>query len=394
MAEADPKLPNVDEAAKKLAEDQARAEKSAAKAATRRRLFAILAGVIAVAAIGYAIYWFIVGRNNVSTDNAYVGADSALVTPLTAAAIVKVNVMETQRVRAGDVLVELDPSDARVALAQAQAQLATATRKVAGYYAQDRALAAQVTSRAADIAAADARIASAESDLKRARIDLSRRQALVASGAVSGDELSTAQNRFAAALAGVEQARAARLQATAQVTAAKGSQAVNMALISDTSGQENPEIRAARAMVEKAQLDLDRTIIRAPLSGVVAKKTVQIGQRVALGTPLMSIVPVETAYVDANFKEGQLRKVRIGQPVTLTSDLYGSDVVYHGTVTGLSGGTGAAFALIPAQNATGNWIKVVQRLPVRISLKADELRAHPLRIGLSMSAEIDISNAN
>ncbi len=394
MAEADPKLPNVDDAAKKLAEDQARAEKSAAKAATRRRLFAILAGIVALAATGYAIYWFIVGRNNVSTDNAYVGADSALVTPLTAAAIVKVNVMETQSVRAGDVLVELDPSDARVALVQAQAQLATATRKVAGYYAQDEALAAQVTSRAADIAAADARIASAESDLKRARIDLSRRQALVASGAVSGDELSTAQNRYAAALAGMEQARAARLQATAQVTAAKGSQAVNTALISGTSGPENPEIRAARAMVEMAQLDLDRTIIRAPLSGVVAKKTVQIGQRVALGTPLMSIVPVETAYVDANFKEGQLRKVRIGQPVTLTSDLYGSDIVYHGIVTGLSGGTGAAFALIPAQNATGNWIKVVQRLPVRISLNRDELRAHPLRIGLSMSAEIDISNAN
>ena len=381
MAEADPTMNATQKPAR-------------SKSATRKRLFAILGIVIAVAAIGYGLYWFIIGRNGVSTDNAYVGADSALVTPLTAAAVLRVPVMETQTVKAGDVLVELDDADARVALDQAQAQLASAERKVAGYYANDRALAAQVASRNADIAAAEARTQSARSDLARAKVDFDRRQALVASGAVSGDELTTARNRYAAAVAALATADAGRTQAAAQVTAAEGSQAVNDALIKGSAPGANPEVRAARAAVDRARLDLDRTIIRAPIAGLVAKKTVQVGQRVALGTPLMTIVPVEKAYVDANFKESQLRQVRIGQPVTLTSDLYGGDVVYHGKVTGLAGGTGAAFALIPAQNATGNWIKVVQRLPVRITLQADELRVHPLRIGLTMTADIDISNAN
>ncbi|WP_426163709.1 HlyD family efflux transporter periplasmic adaptor subunit [Sandarakinorhabdus sp. DWP1-3-1] len=364
------------------------------KGAVRKRLFTILGLVILVGAIGYGLYWFLIGRNNVTTDNAYVGADSAQVAPLTAAAVLRVRVMETQTVKAGDVLVELDPADARVALDQAEAQLASARRRVSGYYANDRALAAQVTARGADIAAAAARVESAESDLAKARIDLDRRQALAASGAVSGEELTSVRNRQAAAVAALATARAARAQAVAQVTAAQGSQAVATALISGSSAAQNPEVRAAAAAVTRARLDLDRTVIRAPIAGVVARKSVQVGQRVAPGTPLMTIVPVETAFVDANFKESQLQKVRIGQPVTLTSDLYGGDVVYHGTVTGLAGGTGAAFALIPAQNATGNWIKVVQRLPVRITLKPEELRAHPLRIGLSMEADIDISGAN
>ncbi len=378
MAEADPALTRVP---------------TTEKASTRRRLFSILGAVIAVAAIAYAIYWFAFGRNNVATDNAYVGADSALVTPLTAAAVVAVPVIETQLVKAGDVLVRLDPADAQLALDQAAAQLASTERRVAGYYANGQALAAQIAARATDVTAAEARIASAESDLARAKVDLDRRQALVGSGAVSGDELTNARNRFSGARAALDSARAARAQAAAQVVAAQGNRAVNAALIADPAHGDNPEIQAARAALAKARLDLDRTIIRAPIAGVVAKKSVQIGQRVALGTPLMTIVPVETAYVDANFKEGQLTRVRIGQPVTLTSDLYGGDLVFHGKVTGLAGGTGAAFALIPAQNATGNWIKVVQRLPVRITLDPAELRAHPLRIGLSMSADIDISNA-
>ncbi len=388
MAEADPKLPQPSP------QDKATADATKAqKTAKRRRLFLILGLVLLGAAVAYGIYWLLVGRTHVATDNAYVGADSAQVTPLTAAAVTRVHVMETQSVRAGDILVELDPADAQVALDQAKAQLASAERRVAGYYAQGRALGAQVSSRSADIAAANAQIASAQSDLTRARIDLQRRQVLAKSGAVSGDELTNAQNKYAAAVAGLDSAKAARQQAAAQVTAAQGSEAVNTALISGTRPQENPEVRAARSAVAKAQLDLDRTVLRAPLDGIVAKKNVQVGQRVALGASLMTIVPVETAYVDANFKEGQLTKVRVGQPVTLTSDLYGSDVVYHGTVTGLSGGTGAAFALIPAQNASGNWIKVVQRIPVRITLKRDELRQHPLRIGLSMSATIDVSGA-
>lgn len=382
MAEADPQVAVTPD------------PKVAARAGTRRKLFRILAGVIATLAIGYGIYWFIIGRNNVSTDNAYVGANSAQVTALTSAAIVRVPVMETDIVKAGNVLVELDQADAKLALAQAEAQLASATRKVEGYYAQGSALQAQLAARGADIGAADARVASAEADLKRARINLQRRQAILASGAVSGDELTAAQNAEATAVAALSVAKAARAESAAQVGAARGNQAVNTALIGRGAARDNPEVLAARAAVDKAQLDLDRTVIRAPVGGVIAKKNAQIGQRTAPGAALMTIVPVETAYVDANFKEGQLQKVRIGQPVTLTSDLYGDDIVYHGKVSGLGGGTGAAFALIPAQNATGNWIKVVQRLPVRITLDPAELRAHPLRIGLSMDADIDVSSAN
>ncbi len=363
---------------------------AAGRAGRRRRGFAILGLVLLAAALAYAAWWFLVGQNSVSTDNAYVGADTAQVSSQIAAIVLEAPVGETRAVRPGDVLVRLDAADARVALAQAEAQLASAERRVSGYFANDRALAAQVASRSADIAAADARVASARADLARARVDLDRRQALVASGAVSGDELTNARNRYAAAEAALAAAAAARQQATAQVTAAQGSQAVNTALIRGRP-EANPEVLAARAAVDRARLDLDRTVIRAPIAGIVSRKTVQIGQRVAPGAALMSIVPVETAYVDANFKESQLEKVRIGQKATLTSDLYGGNVVYHGTVTGLAGGTGAAFALIPAQNATGNWIKVVQRLPVRIALDPAELRAHPLRIGLSMSAEVDIS---
>lgn len=378
MAEADLQVPPV-------ADDT--------KGATRRRMFRILGAVVAAAALAYAAYWFFIGRNSVSTDNAYVGANSAQVTALTSAAITAIHVGETDSVKAGDVLVELDAADAKLALAQAEAQLATTERRVAGYYAQQTALQAQLNARGADIAAADARVASAEADLQRARINLDRRKALVASGAVSGDELTSAQNAEATATAALAVAKAARAESTAQVGAAEGSKAVNSALIAGAPA-ENPEVRNARAAVEKARLDVERTVIRAPIAGIVARKTAQVGQRVAPGASLMSIIPVETAFVDANFKESQLNKVRIGQPVTLTSDLYGSDIVYHGKVAGLSGGTGAAFALIPAQNASGNWIKVVQRLPVRITLNPQELRDHPLRIGLTMTADIDVSDAN
>jgi membrane fusion protein (multidrug efflux system) len=174
--------------------------------------------------------------------------------------------------------------------------------------------------------------------------------------------------------------------AVAQQRAAEGQRAVNSALIAGAG--ENPEVAAARVRVEQAKLDLARTTIRAPIGGVVAKNDVQIGQRVQVGQPLMSIVPVDQAYVNANFKEQQLRKVRVGQPVELTSDLYGGGVKYRGSVVGVSGGTGSAFALIPAQNATGNWIKVVQRLPVRVAVNAQDLKAHPLRVGMSMNAVI------
>jgi membrane fusion protein, multidrug efflux system len=214
---------------------------------------------------------------------------------------------------------------------------------------------------------------------------------LSASGAVSGDELTQAQNAFSTAQAALAGAKAAHAQAVAQKTAAIGQRSVNSALIEGTSAAANPEVAAARAKLQQAELNLARTRISAPIDGIIAKNAVQVGQQVQPGQTLMTIVPIEAVYVNANYKEAQLRNVRIGEPAVLTSDLYGGSIKYHGKVVGIGGGTGAAFALIPAQNATGNWIKVVQRLPVRIALDPAELRAHPLRVGLSMSAVIDTS---
>ncbi len=245
--------------------------------------------------------------------------------------------------------------------------------------------------RRADELRADAAFVAALSEHQRARVDLSRREALARTGAVSGEELSTMRNAFNTAAANLHAAEAARAQASATRDAAIGSREANRAMIADTTIDTNPEVLAARATLDQARVDLARTVIRAPVDGVVSKRQVQVGQRVQPGAMLMLVVPVEAAYVDANFKEVQLAKVHPGQPVELTSDLYGKDVVYHGRVAGFSGGTGAAFAVVPAQNATGNWIKVVQRLPVRIKLDPRELAAHPLRVGLSMSADIKIT---
>ena len=367
------------------------ADTTRASAARRTRLFSLVGGAVAIVAIGVLLYWLLVGQNYVSTDNAYVNADTADITPQVAAQVTEVRVAETQQVKKGQVLVKLDDSDTRVALDQARAMLGQAERKVRGYYSTSEALSGQIDARDADIVRADAQIMSAKSDLERAQTELGRRQRLASSGAVSGDELTQAQNQFHTAQAALAQANAGRVQALANKTAAQASREVNQALISDSSFQDNPEITAARANVAMAQLNQSRTVLYAPVDGVVAKKQVAVGQRVPVGATLMSVVPIETAYVDANFKEVQLRKVRDGQPVTLTSDKYGDGVKFHGTVGGFAGGTGAAFAMIPAQNATGNWIKVVQRLPVRIYLKPDELREHPLQVGLSMKAVIDVS---
>ena len=344
----------------------------------RKRLFAILGAVVAIGAIAYGSYWWLVGSHYVSTDNAYVDATSAQITPLISAAVVDLKVKDTQHVRAGDVLVVLDDSDERLAVAQAEAQLGQVLRRVQGYYANDGALGAQ-------IAARDAEITSARSDLDRARSEYERRRALAEGGAVSADDLTAAENKLRNAVAALAAAQAQR-------HAAEGSREVNKALIAGVSVESNPEVVAARTQLDQARLNLERTIIRAPIDGIVAKNSVQVGQRVQVGAALMSIVPVDQAYVDANFKEVQLRSVRVGQPAVLESDLYGSSVKFHGHVAGLAGGTGAAFSLIPAQNATGNWIKVVQRLPVRIELDPAELRQHPLRVGLSMKATIDTAS--
>jgi membrane fusion protein (multidrug efflux system) len=366
----------------------------AARRSPRVLWLSVLAAVVVLGAIVWGLYILLVSSHYVSTDDAYVGADVAEVTPLISGQIIGVPVAETQSVKAGQPVVVLDPADAQVAVDQAKAALAQAERQVQGYFANDTALAAQVEARRAAVAQADAQILSAQSDLERARTDLNRRKALAASGAVSGDELTTAQNHFSTAEAALAAAKAARAAAIANQGAAVGSRKINEALIAGTDVASNPDVLAARARLAAAQLMLSRTVITAPLDGIVSKKAVEIGQQVQPGAVAMQIVPTTTMYVDANFKEVQLDKVKPGQSVTLTSDLYGDGVKFHGRVKGISGGTGSAFSLIPAQNASGNWIKIIQRLPVRVILDPAELKKHPLRVGLSMKATIDISHAS
>ncbi|MDQ0466779.1 membrane fusion protein (multidrug efflux system) [Caulobacter ginsengisoli] len=357
----------------------------------RNRLLTLLGVAVLLGGIVYFFYWLLVSSHHVSTDNAYVGASTAQVTPLVSGAIISAPVGDTRFVHKGDVLVVLDPTDYRIALASAEAALGQAERRVNQYAANTAAAAATTAARGADVSSAQAKVQSAQADVDKARAELGRRQNLAGTGAISGEELTTAKSALTNAQAALDGARATLAQARAQQAAASGQQQSAAALIAGTSLADNPEVAAARARVAQARLDLERTVIRAPVDGVIAKNTIEVGQRVQVGAALMSVVPIQTAYVDANFKEVQLRKVRIGQPVVLTSDLYGGGVKFHGKVVGLAGGTGSSFALIPAQNATGNWVKVVQRIPVRVSLDPKELAAHPLRVGLSMKADIDVT---
>jgi membrane fusion protein (multidrug efflux system) len=366
------------------------AAEEARKKAARKRLFAMLGLGLVAAVILYGLYYFLVASHFVSTDDAYVGADVAQVTPLVSGPVKAVHVEDTQAVKAGDVLVEIDPADASLAVARADAEYQRAVRTVNGDLATQDALAAQVGARGADIGRAKANVEAAKAEVAKAKVDYDRRQALANSGAVSGEELTAAKTAYTNAEAAEAGAEAALAQAAATQKAAESQLAASQVL-TQGSVDANPQVAAARAALNTAKLDLERTTIRAPIDGVVTRRQVQVGQRVQVGSPLMTLVPTSQVYVDANFKEAQLRKVKVGQCATLESDLYGGGVVYHGKVVGLSGGTGSAFALIPAQNATGNWIKVVQRLPVRIQLEPSELAQHPLRVGLSMKAKIDLS---
>jgi membrane fusion protein (multidrug efflux system) len=357
----------------------------------RKQWLTILAAVVLGVALLVTAYHFLIGVRHVSTDNAYVGADTAQITPLVAGPVQSVRVANTQIVKKGDILVTLDPSDMQIAVERAQADLAQAEREFLQTRATGGALQAQVGARDSDIARAQAEMVAAQSAYDKARVDLTRRQSLAKSGAVSGDELTSATNSFAAAQAQLAVARAGIAQARANRVAASENYNANQALIQG-SMQDNPDVASARSKLDSAKLDLSRAVIRAPFDGVIAQRNVQVGQRIAAGTPIMTVVPVYNMYVDANYKEGQLQKVRIGQKARLTADIYGHSVVYHGTVIGLAGGTGSAFAIIPAQNATGNWIKVVQRLPVRVMLDPAELKQHPLRVGLSMDVTIDVGS--
>ncbi len=357
--------------------------------AKRARLLRILAVSVLAAAMIFGLFYYLTQAGRVQTDNAYVGADTAQVTALVSGAVQEVRVGGTQSVKRGDVLVVIDPADAQVDVATAEAALFQAQQRFAQASAQAGSARAKLVSRGADIAQARARVAEADAGLTRARLDLARRKQLSASGAVSGEELSTAEAAFASAAAARQLAGAGLTAAEATSSAATSDVAASEAVVRGTTIYSAPDVAAARARLAAARLGLARTIIRAPVEGVVTNRQVQVGQRIQAGTPIMTLVPIATVYVDANFKESQLRGVRIGMPVELTSDFYGSAVTFHGKVRGFAGGTGAAFALIPAQNATGNWVKVVQRLPVRIALDAREVQAHPLRVGLSMDAIID-----
>jgi membrane fusion protein (multidrug efflux system) len=339
-----------------------------------------LKGVALVVLIGlaYGGYEWTTGRGEEATDNAYVQGNVVQITPQVGGTVTAIFADDTDFVKAGQALVQLDPADAQVALDQAEANLAQAVRQTRTLYANNSTLGAQITVRESDVT-------RAKNDLARATEDLNRRQSLVGNGAVSKEELGHAQSQVAAAQNALSAAQAG-------VAAAREQLSSNQTLTEGTRVDSHPSVLLAAAKVREAYLALHRAALPAPVDGYVAKRSVQLGQRVQAGAPLMSIIPLNQLWVDANFKEVQLRSIRIGQPVLLTADVYGKKMEYKGTVAGLGAGTGAAFALLPAQNATGNWIKVVQRVPVRIALDAQQLQQNPLRVGLSMEATVDITD--
>jgi membrane fusion protein (multidrug efflux system) len=362
------------------------------KSAQRQRLLRVAAiGVAAAGLLVGAWRYFFAGHSE-TTENAYTSVEVAQITPQIAGVVAAVRVTDTQSVRAGDVLVVLDDTDAKLAVAQAEAELARARRQVRQLLANDSNLAGQLNLRAAEIQSARSDLVKATATLEKAMIDEKRRRNLAEGGAVSQQELTDAATQLREANAGFEQAQARVLVAEAARDAAGGARQANAALTVDSTVETNPVVLIASAHLEQARVMLERTVLRAPVDGVIAQRAVDVGQQVLAGARLMSVVPIGQMHVDANFKEGQLRKVAPGQSVRLTSDLYGDAVVYTGHVQGFAGGSGSAFATIPAQNATGNWIKVVQRLPVRIQLDPEQLAKHPLRVGLSMEATVDVAD--
>ncbi|WP_218698214.1 HlyD family secretion protein [Acinetobacter harbinensis] len=357
----------------------------------RKKALTVVGLILLIIALAYAV-WAIFFNHFISTDNAYVGAETASITSMVNGQVAEVLVSDTKAVKKGDLLLRIDNRDAEIALAQAQAELMKAKRQYKQTQANSSALNSQVFVSDDGINSAKAQVAKAQADLNKAQDDLARRQTLAASGAISKEELSTAQSAVKNAEAGLALNQAGLAQAQSSQKAAQSTLAANEALIRGSNETSAPDVLIAETHVKQALLDLERTEIKAPFDGVITRRNIQVGQRVAPGSVLMMLVPITQLYVDANFKENQLPKVKVGQKVTLISDLYGSDVEFNGTVVGFSGGTGSAFALIPAQNATGNWIKVVQRLPVRIALDPKELADHPLRVGLSMDAKINIAS--
>jgi membrane fusion protein (multidrug efflux system) len=343
---------------------------------TRRWLLAALVLLLMLAGAGWGWYWATTLRFIERTDNAYVQAPLVQITPLVDGTVVEVLADDTDRVAAGQLLLRLDPTDAQLALQRSQAALAQAVRAQRVQRAQDGSLDAQSKLKRAEVDRARAELARAEDDM-------ARRRALQGSGAVSDEQIKHAEAALAAAHSLLDAAQSAQAAAEQQALG-------NLALSEGTRIDSHPSVLQAAAALREAWLALRRTELRAPLAGQVARRTVQVGQHVEAGAVLMSLIPLDRVWVEANFKEAQLRRMRIGQPVTLFADAYGNQVEYRGRVAGIGAGTGAAFALLPAQNATGNWVKVVQRVPVRIELTGGPLAEHPLRVGLSMLATVHL----
>jgi len=328
----------------------------------RRTLLTWLTIIFLVLGFLYLIYWLIWGRFEVYTDDAYVNGNMVQLMPQVAGTVITISTDDTRLVLRGQSLIKLDGADAKVAYRQAHANLAQTVRQVKQYFENVSELEASLSVRAAD--------------LEKAKLDLRRRMGLSGLDAVSREELQHIKTSLAAAQAQYN-------LSLHQLNAAK-------ALVANTTVYTHPLVKQAEARFQRAYLNLVRTNIDAPITGIVAKRSVQIGQQVTPGTTLLSIVPLEQVWVDANYKESQLRNIRIGQPARVEVDANG--LVYHGKVLGLSPGTGSAFSILPPQNATGNWIKIVQRLPVRIMLDAEELKQHPLQLGLSTEVTIDTSD--
>src|ERR1700761_6383870 len=328
----------------------------------RRFWFLVLGAVILIAAIAYGVYWLLYARYFESTDDAYVSGNVVTITSKENATVLALHADNTQTVKQGQLLVEMDPAVTSVNLQAAEANLARTVRTVRAQFSKSDAGSAQVN---------QARVA-----LAQAQDDYARRQKAFATQSVSGEELAHARDAVASA--------------QAMLNTANGGLSQTRATIEGADIAHNPDVLAAEAQLRQAAIVAGHMRIIAPLDGVIAQRTVQAGQQVAAGTPLMAVVPLSDVWIDANFKEVQLARMRVGQPVTVKADIYGGSVVYHGHIEGLGAGSGSAFARLPPQNASGNWIKIVQRVPVRVALDPQELASHPLRVGLSVAADADV----
>ncbi|MHC8382489.1 HlyD family secretion protein [Pseudomonas sp. LB3P14] len=328
----------------------------------RKVMLVVLAIVVILAGIGVWGYHQFYGRWNESTDDAYVNGNVVEITPLVTGTVVSIGADDGDLVHEGQVLINFDPNDAEVGLQSAQANLARTVRQVRGLYSNVDGMKAQVNAQQAEV--------------QKAQDNFNRRKNLAAGGAISQEELSHARDDLTSAQNALANAKQ-QLKTTS-------------ALVDDTVVSSHPDVMSAAAQLRQAYLNNSRSTLIAPVTGYVAKRSVQLGQRVQPGTALMAVIPLDQLWIDANFKETQLRDMRIGQPVDIEADLYGSDVKFSGTIDSLGAGTGSAFALLPAQNATGNWIKIVQRVPVRIHINAEELAKHPLRVGLSTQVDVNL----